>query len=80
LAINRRALIVASLGYAAAALAYLFDGTGLGLSGSLTAALVALGASIVLLGVAWHPLRNQLIRVLPNWRIFPPPFVEGFKG
>jgi hypothetical protein len=74
LAINRRALIVSSLGYAAVALAYLVYGTGLGLSAVFVATLILLGASIVLLGAVWHNLRNLLIRILPKWKVFPPPF------
>ena len=34
---------------------------------------VLLGAAIVLLGVAWHPVRNQLIRALPKWHVFHRP-------
>jgi len=77
LAINRRALIVSSLGYAGFALVYLAVGSGLEMGTSLIAALLLLGFGIVLLGVAWHPLRNQLIRILPKWRVFPPPFIEA---
>jgi len=76
LAINRRALIVSSFGYAIFALTYLVDGTGLGLGKSLTVALVAFGASIVFLGAGWHMARNVLIRFLPKWKIFPPPYEE----
>ena len=74
LAINRRALIVSSLFYAGIAVAFLFRRTGLDFGGTLAATLVLMGAMIVLLGVAWHPVRNQLIRVLPKWKVFPPPF------
>lgn len=75
LAINRRALIVSSLAYAAAAIAFLVRQTGMELGSVLSLTLVLLGAAIVLLGVAWHPLRNQLIRILPRWRVFPPPYI-----
>ncbi len=74
LAINRRAIIVSSLGYAALALAYLIKGSGLGISGIAVATLILLGVSIVLLGVVWHEARNLLIKALPKWKIFPPPF------
>lgn len=74
LAINRRALIVSSLAYAAAAIAFLMRGTGLEFGTVLSVTLVILGAAIVLLGVAWHPARNLLLRVLPDWRAFPPPY------
>ncbi|WP_409432764.1 hypothetical protein ACJ3XI_11230 [Litorimonas sp. RW-G-Af-16] len=76
LAINRRALIVSSLGYAGFALAYLFDGVGMNFATSALSALLALGALVVFLGVGWHEARNLLIKVLPKWRIFPPPFEE----
>jgi hypothetical protein len=79
LAINSRALIVSSLGYAGFALAYLFDGTGLSLSMSVTIALVTLGAMVVFLGTGWHFARNQIIRILPDWKMFPPPFIEQKK-
>ncbi|GHA88106.1 hypothetical protein GCM10009069_08820 [Algimonas arctica] len=75
LAINRRALIVSSLGYAGLAIAFLVKQTELNLGSTLSITLILLGAAIVLLGVAWHPVRNQLIRVLPQWRVFPPPYV-----
>lgn len=74
LAINRRALIVSSLGYAGLAIAVLIKQTDINVGSTLAITLVLLGATIVLLGVAWHPVRNQLIRVLPTWRVFPPPY------
>ena len=76
LAINRRALIVSALGYTALAIGWLVRETRLDWGTTLSLTLILLGASIVLLGVAWHPLRNQLIRVLPKWRVFPPPYEE----
>jgi len=75
LAINRRALIVSSLGYAGLAIGFLIQQTDADIGSTLAITLVILGAAIVLLGVAWHPVRNQLIRVLPQWRVFPPPYV-----
>ena len=74
LAINRRALIVSSLGYCGIAIAFLVKQTELSIGSTLAITLVLLGAAIVLLGVAWHPVRNQLIRILPDWRVFPPPY------
>ncbi|MGJ8558676.1 MAG: hypothetical protein ACSHX3_00425 [Litorimonas sp.] len=75
LAINRRALIVSSLGYTGLAVAFLVKQTDVNLGSTMSITLILLGATIVLLGVAWHPVRNQLIRVLPQWRVFPPPYV-----
>ncbi len=76
LAINRRALIVSSLGYGIFALAYLFDGAGMKFGMSVTMAFVALGAAVVFLGAGWHAARNQIIKVLPKWKVFPPPYEE----
>jgi len=80
LALNRRALIVSSLGYAFLALGYLFNQTGIGLGTTLTLSLLVLGAAIVLLGVAWHGSRNLVLKILPNSPIFPPPFIQDYKG
>ena len=79
LAINRRALIVSSLGYAAFALVYLINGTGLGFGSVIVATLIALGLFIVLLGVIWHDVRNVIIKFLPKWRVFPPPYDPSFR-
>jgi hypothetical protein len=79
LAINRRALLVSSLGYAAFAIAFLMKDTGLGV-GKITAfTLLILGAAIIFLGAGWHRARNGLIKVLPKWGIFPPPFDPNYK-
>lgn len=80
LAINRRALIVSSLGYAAFALVYLINGTGVGFSVVVVTTLLVLGLFVVLLGVIWHGVRNVLIKFLPKWRVFPPPYDPAFKG
>ena len=74
LAINRRALIVSSLGYAGIAIGFLVKQTNLNIGTTISLSLILLGTAVVLLGVAWHPVRNQLIRILPKWRIFPPPY------
>lgn len=74
LAINRRALIVSSLGYVGLAIRFLIRQTDADFGATISITLVLLGAAIVLLGVAWHPVRNLLIRALPQWRVFPPPY------
>lgn len=79
LAINRRALIGSSLGYAALAIGFLTKTAGLGFGTSLTVTLLILGSLIIFLSVAWHPARNLFIKVLPNWRIFPPPYNPDYK-
>lgn len=79
LAINRRALIVSSLGYAAFAMGYLFDGTGMGLGTIVAVTLLLLGAAIIFLGAGWHTARKGLLKILPNLPIFPPPFDPNYK-
>ena len=79
LAINRRALIVSSLGYAAFAIGFLIKDTGLGIGSVLAVTLLILGAAIIFLGAGWHGARAGLLKILPNWRIFPPPFDPNFK-
>lgn len=80
LAINRRALIVSSLGYAGFALVFLMNGMGLKAGGMIVATLILLGLSIVLLGAVWHETRNFLIRFLPKWKVFPPPYEADFRS
>jgi len=74
LAINRRALIVSSLGYAAFAMGYLFDGTGMGFGTVVAFTFLLLGAAVIFLGAGWHSARNGLLKILPKLPIFPPPF------
>ena len=80
LAINRRALIVSSLGYAAFALGYLFDGAGLNFGTVIAMTFLLLGAAIIFLGAGWHAARAWLLKLLPNWKVFPPAFDPNFKG
>lgn len=79
LAINRRALIVSSLGYAAFAMGYLFDGTGMGFGTVVAMTFLLLGAAIIFLGAGWHRARNTLLKILPKLPIFPPPFDPHYK-
>jgi len=79
LAINRRALIVSSLGYAAFAIGFLIKDTGLGIGTIFAVTLLVLGAAIIFLGAGWHNARDALLKILPNWRIFPPRFDPDFK-
>lgn len=78
LAINRRALLVSSLGYAAFAIVFLFSSGGVNLGNSLVFAFLLLGAAVIFLGAGWHGTRNQLIKVLPKWKVFPPAYDENF--
>jgi hypothetical protein len=79
LAINRRALIVSSLGYAAFAMGYLFDGTGMGFGTVVAVTFLLLGGAIIFLGAGWHTARNGLLKILPKLPIFPPPFDPHYK-
>ena len=81
LALNRRALVASSLGYAAVAIGFLVRKSNV--AGNVSAGaeaepasivaitLVILGIAIVFLGVGWHHARGLLLKVLPNWKIFP---------
>ncbi len=79
LAINRRALIVSSLGYAGFAIGFLFDKAGVGLGTTLALTLLVLGAAVIFLGAGWHSARGFLLKFLPNWKIFPPAFDPNYK-
>ncbi len=79
LAINRRALLVSSLGYAGFAIGFLMQDTGLGFGKVAAFTLLILGLAIIFLGAGWHSVRNAMLKVLPNWAIFPPPFDPDFK-
>lgn len=76
LAINRRALIAASLLYAGIAIGFLVRDTGLSAPAIASISLIVLGGGIVFLGVGWHAARRALLKILPRkgiWsRIFPP--------
>ena len=76
LAINRRALLVSSLGYAGFAIGFLIKDTGLNLGSVVALTLLLLGGGIVFLGVGWHGARKALLKVLPTTgfmaKIFPP--------
>ncbi len=78
LAINRRALLVSSLGYAGFAIGFLMTDTGLGMGKVVAFTLSILGMAIIFLGAGWHAVRNRLIKLLPKWGIFPPPFDEDY--
>ncbi len=79
LAINRRALLVSSLGYAGFAIGFLMKNTGLDIGSVVALTFVILGAAVMFLGVGWHKARNGLIKILPDWKIFPPPFDPNFR-
>lgn len=61
LAIDRRALIVASLSYLVAAIGYVVSTAAAALGGSLFATLIVLGAVVLIVGMGWHPARRILL-------------------
>ena len=84
LALNRRALVASSLGYAAMAIALMVrssevtdnvpqDGAVVETGSVVAITMVILGMAIVFLGVGWHYARDLLLKVLPDWKIFPRP-------
>jgi len=76
LAINRRALLVSSLGYAGFAIGFLMKDTGLNFGSVIALTLLLLGGGIVFLGVGWHGARKLILFALPTKgpfaKIFPP--------
>lgn len=65
LVIDRRALLVAGLGYLGAAIAYSLSQLSGGLVVLLT--LLLLGGLIILLGVAWRNIRSTVMALLPGF-------------
>ncbi len=75
LIIDRRALLVAGLGYLGAAIAYLITQIGASAGLASIGTLVFLGASIIMLGTGWRGLRAALMGALPDFPLknrFPP--------
>lgn len=83
LLINRRALIVSGLLTTGVALGVLVNQLGLDGAGVVATTLLVLGGIVVLLGVAWTPVRRVLTAPFPDAgliaRIIPPP-VHGHEG
>ena len=78
LAIDRRAMLVASLFYLISAIGYLLK-TSTGattLHGTLAVSLFVVGILVLILGLGWHGLRRTLLGLMPDGplkRILPPP-------
>lgn len=77
LAIDRRALLVAGMGYLGAAIAYGISRTGVAANVAAVATLVFLGLTIILLGTGWRPLRAALMSSLPHFPLKSslPPYI-----
>ncbi len=65
-AIDRRALLVAGLGYLAYAVAILMGEADMTTTGVLAATLVLVGAFVLALGSGWRPVRHAVIGLLPR--------------
>ena len=72
LAINRRALVVSSLGYAGLGIGYLVSQTNISWGMAISVTLMILGAAVVFLGAGWNPARKFILALLPSAKIFPP--------
>ncbi|MFK8254063.1 hypothetical protein [Ancylobacter terrae] len=62
--VDRRALLVSGLVYAGIAFGSLMSGAGV--AGSVPLTVLALGAFVLLLSAAWHPLRRAILSLLPR--------------
>jgi hypothetical protein len=61
LAIDRRALIVSSLGYLLAAVSYVVATASQLLGGSTFSSLIVLGVVVLVVGMGWHPARRAIL-------------------
>lgn len=83
LLINRRALIVSGLLTTGVALAVLVNELGLDGAGVAAVTLLVLGGIVVLLGIAWTPVRRVLTAPFPKAGVFGriiPPVAHGHEG
>lgn len=83
LLINRRALIVSGLLTTGVALAVLVNELGLDGAGVAAVTLLVLGGIVVLLGVAWTPVRSVLTAPFPSSGVIAriiPPVSHGHEG
>lgn len=83
LLINRRALIVSGLITAGIAMGVMVSQLGLSGAGVVAVTLLLLGGLVVLLGVAWNPVRRILTAPFPNGGVLGriiPPVRTGHEG
>jgi hypothetical protein len=66
LVVDRRAMLVAGLGYLAFAIARLMAEADVTASGVVSATLIVVGAGVVALGVGWRGIRHFLLGALPR--------------
>jgi len=76
LILDRRSLVASSLLYFTAALTYAAYQSGAGLTVIFAAVPLAIGLLVIVLGLAWNPLRDLVLRVVPFARWFRPPSEE----
>ena len=75
LVIDRRSFLTASIAYVALIISWIIRGSGEGSLGQWALILIVLGGFVTALGTWWVPLRNSLMRTLPDFpgkRRLPP--------
>lgn len=77
LVIDRRALLVAGLGYLGAAVTYAISKAGAAPGVSTMATLLFLGITIIILGTSWRVLRSVIMSALPDFPLKSrlPPYI-----
>ena len=73
LILDRRSLVASSLLYFTAVLTYAAYQSGAGLTVIFAGVPLAIGLLVIVLGLAWNPLRDIVLRVVPFARWFRPP-------
>ena len=73
LIVDRRSLVASSLLYFTAVLTYAAFQTGAGLTVIFAGVPLAIGLLVIVLGLAWNPLRDLVLRVVPFAHWFRPP-------
>jgi len=73
LVLDRRSLVASSLLYFTAVLTYAAYQSGAGMMVIVAGVPLAIGLLVIVLGLAWNPLRNLVLRAVPFARWFRPP-------
>ena len=66
LILDRRSLVASSLIYFTASIGYMNSQATGSVAGAVVPTTFIVGTAVILLGVFWYPLRNQLMRLLPE--------------